>query len=291
MFYILCIMSFIWRTSAQSTENPPNLSSSGLLIIRIVLSSVLGMGIVYGGLVLRTFARYGDTMDNTWKTRIDDWMDLEAARREQSVYGPHSPSRLSHPKDSMVFSDPSETPYSKKHSQLSPSLRTSSHPSPNTYYSPAASEMGGSPIIEDTDSDISARTINNTKQNIQLTLPQSQDGGQKSGTTTHPLDSHNSGTKLSPLSGMHLPNFPVDNPPPSPIYHSPLIDSGTEHIPRSGADAPKPRKILRFADPDNEQLLTSRQSSPTKFPDPGPHISPQKDNVEEDYKPVSYGQI
>ena len=252
-------MSFIWRTSAQSTGIPPNLSSSGLLIIRIILSSILGTGIVYGGLVLRTFAHYGDTMDETWKTRIDKWME---ERREKSVYGPYSPSRSSHPKNSMMFSDPSETPYSRNYSQISPSLRTSSHPSPNTYhYSPAASEMGRSPILEDSDSAISARTINNTKQNIQRTLPQLHDGGQKSWTsTTQPLGPHNLGNQLSPLSGIHMPNFPVENPPPSPIYHSPLTDSGTGHIPKSGADAPKPRKMLRFADPDDEQLLTSRQS-------------------------------
>lgn len=67
-------MSFIWRTSAQSTQSPPVLSNTRLLIIRIIISSVLGLGLLYGALVLRTFNRYGKTMDRAWKRRINEWM-------------------------------------------------------------------------------------------------------------------------------------------------------------------------------------------------------------------------
>ncbi|KAF9564916.1 hypothetical protein CPC08DRAFT_630547, partial [Agrocybe pediades] len=67
ILYIACIMSFIWRTSPQDS-NPSNpLSSTILLIIRTVISSILGIGFIYGVLILRTFRRYGQVMDRAWK--------------------------------------------------------------------------------------------------------------------------------------------------------------------------------------------------------------------------------
>ncbi|KJA14139.1 hypothetical protein HYPSUDRAFT_220615 [Hypholoma sublateritium FD-334 SS-4] len=74
VLYIVCIMSFIWRTNAQSTQLAPPLSNTHLLIIRISISSVLGLGMLYGALVLRTFSRYGETMDRAWKRRLNEWV-------------------------------------------------------------------------------------------------------------------------------------------------------------------------------------------------------------------------
>ncbi|KAF8882523.1 hypothetical protein CPB84DRAFT_1790892 [Gymnopilus junonius] len=45
------------------------------LIIRALLSSLLGIGVLYGLLILNTFRRYGLVMDRTWQKRIDEWID------------------------------------------------------------------------------------------------------------------------------------------------------------------------------------------------------------------------
>ncbi|KAF8882521.1 hypothetical protein CPB84DRAFT_1686669, partial [Gymnopilus junonius] len=74
--YTACIMSFIWRTSPQDDgSNSIILSPMELLITRALLSSLLGIGIVYGLLILDTFSRYGVAMDRTWQRRIDEWVD------------------------------------------------------------------------------------------------------------------------------------------------------------------------------------------------------------------------
>jgi len=74
VLYIACIMSYIWRTSPQDSDPPTPLSKEALLVIRVVISSILGLGLVYGALVLNTFRRYGEVMDRAWKGRIDGWI-------------------------------------------------------------------------------------------------------------------------------------------------------------------------------------------------------------------------
>ncbi|KAH9479833.1 hypothetical protein JR316_0008428 [Psilocybe cubensis] len=74
ILYIACTMSFVWRTSSQSDSNPIVTSKTALLTVRIVISSVLGLGIIYGGLILSTFSRYGSAMDKAWKKRVDNWI-------------------------------------------------------------------------------------------------------------------------------------------------------------------------------------------------------------------------
>ncbi|KIM41592.1 hypothetical protein M413DRAFT_27906 [Hebeloma cylindrosporum] len=90
MLYIACIMSFIWRTSAQDANPPADLSESGLLAVRIVITVVLGIGMLYGWLILSTFSRYGEVMDRAWKSRIDGWLDDKAAAQQQ--YLPPQPT-------------------------------------------------------------------------------------------------------------------------------------------------------------------------------------------------------
>ena len=74
LLYIVCIMSFIWRTGVTSTT-PPGLSDTGLLVIRIFMTVVLGIGVLYGFLIMTTFKRYGLVMDKAWKQRIDEWIE------------------------------------------------------------------------------------------------------------------------------------------------------------------------------------------------------------------------
>jgi hypothetical protein len=77
ILYIACIMSFIWRTGVTSTTSP-GLSNTGLLVIRIVMTVVLGIGVLYGLLIITTFQRYGMVMDKAWKQRIDEWIEEKA---------------------------------------------------------------------------------------------------------------------------------------------------------------------------------------------------------------------
>ena len=93
-------MSFTWRTGMTSTT-PPGLSNTGLLVIRIVMSVVLGIGVLYGLLIMNTFQRYGKVMDEEWKRRIDEWIKEEATRNVYHPYldngqypPPHPPDRL-----------------------------------------------------------------------------------------------------------------------------------------------------------------------------------------------------
>ena len=82
VLYIACILSFVWRTNAQDTQPLLVLSHLGLLLIRILISSVLALGLLYMALVLKTFRHYGEPMDRAWKRRIDDWMQ---EREKQSA--------------------------------------------------------------------------------------------------------------------------------------------------------------------------------------------------------------
>ena len=63
------------------TTTPPGLSDTGFLTIRIVLTVILGIGLLYGFLILKTFRRYGVVMDKAWQKRIDEWVQGKA--REQ----------------------------------------------------------------------------------------------------------------------------------------------------------------------------------------------------------------
>ncbi|KAF8962028.1 hypothetical protein BDZ97DRAFT_1920912 [Flammula alnicola] len=91
ILYIACIMSFIWRTSTQDNGTTQDLSNRALLTIRIVLTVVLGLGLVYGGLILSTFSRYGEAMDRAWKRRIDGWMEEKKAGYSQGPFGSINP--------------------------------------------------------------------------------------------------------------------------------------------------------------------------------------------------------
>ncbi|PPQ82300.1 hypothetical protein CVT25_008426 [Psilocybe cyanescens] len=76
ILYVTCIMTFVWRTSSRTqnstnttTNNAHGISDAGLLAVRIVISAILGLGIVYMGLAMRTLGRYGDEMDTCWRRR------------------------------------------------------------------------------------------------------------------------------------------------------------------------------------------------------------------------------
>ena len=72
--YFFCIMSFVWRSGVTNTA-PPGISDTNLLAIRITFTVVVGIGVVYGILIMATFRQYGAAMDKAWRQRIDQWIE------------------------------------------------------------------------------------------------------------------------------------------------------------------------------------------------------------------------
>ncbi|KAF8883319.1 hypothetical protein CPB84DRAFT_1850966 [Gymnopilus junonius] len=86
VLYIACIMSFIWRTSPLDDGPTFNVTNRTIFAVRIAISTVLGLGVIYGWLILSTFRRYGTAMDKTWKKRIDGWIEEKAQIQSSTPY-------------------------------------------------------------------------------------------------------------------------------------------------------------------------------------------------------------
>jgi len=67
-------MSFIWLTTPQSDDPAFILSENKVIAVRITITGVLGLGVLYGMLILNTLSLYGDAMDRAWKSRIEGWI-------------------------------------------------------------------------------------------------------------------------------------------------------------------------------------------------------------------------
>jgi len=86
ILYIACILSFVWRAGTTNHERTYVLSPRAELGIRIVFSAVVGLGLVYFALVVRTFWQYGDAMDKSLKAKVDLW-----ARESYPSWSPRGP--------------------------------------------------------------------------------------------------------------------------------------------------------------------------------------------------------
>ncbi|KAF6749021.1 hypothetical protein DFP72DRAFT_553419 [Ephemerocybe angulata] len=78
MFYILCIMAFVWRV--ESKAPPPDFSDELVLAIRIGISTALFVGFTYGFVVLRTFINFGAPMDERFKERLKEYRELHTSK-------------------------------------------------------------------------------------------------------------------------------------------------------------------------------------------------------------------
>ncbi|KAF8197517.1 hypothetical protein BJ912DRAFT_846294 [Pholiota molesta] len=79
VLFIVAIMSFVWRTDpANDSISTFMLSATGLLIIRIAMSALLGLGLVNALLITNTFQLYGEALDKDWRTWIDEWKKAKA---------------------------------------------------------------------------------------------------------------------------------------------------------------------------------------------------------------------
>lgn len=89
-------MSFVWRSGVTSTT-PPGLSDTRLLTIRIFITIILGLGVLYGLLIINTFQRYGAVMDKAWKQRIDKWIQEKSTGSTEPYSQPLYPSHRPYP--------------------------------------------------------------------------------------------------------------------------------------------------------------------------------------------------
>ncbi|KAF8994701.1 hypothetical protein BDQ17DRAFT_1251443 [Cyathus striatus] len=71
ILYITCVATFVWRTGPGGDAGPP--STSNPLWPRVVISAVLGLGLIYFVLIIATLRRYGDAMDRSWRMRVQRW--------------------------------------------------------------------------------------------------------------------------------------------------------------------------------------------------------------------------
>lgn len=66
-------MAFVWRTGTTGRDSILLLSPGAELGIRIAISAILALGVIYFTLILNTLRRYGDAMDKSFKARVDAW--------------------------------------------------------------------------------------------------------------------------------------------------------------------------------------------------------------------------
>ncbi|KAI0036231.1 hypothetical protein K488DRAFT_82340 [Vararia minispora EC-137] len=67
--FIAAIMSYVWRTHSDSSPTERSTSDRAALGIRISVSSVLALGVVFFVAMLSTFSKYGERMDAEWKRK------------------------------------------------------------------------------------------------------------------------------------------------------------------------------------------------------------------------------
>ncbi|KAF9560843.1 hypothetical protein CPC08DRAFT_589249, partial [Agrocybe pediades] len=89
ILFITTIMSFVWRTSPISGDIDTSSlteTSAQILVPRIIISSLLGLGVVYFICIATTLRRYGTVMDRAWQTKIWEHISrssgLKTSRRE-----------------------------------------------------------------------------------------------------------------------------------------------------------------------------------------------------------------
>ncbi|KAJ7498068.1 hypothetical protein B0H11DRAFT_1715205 [Mycena galericulata] len=81
--FFVCIMSFIWLTGSTQDSVDIVVSPRAVLGLRIGLTVVFALGLIYFVLIVRTFHRYGDPLDREWTRTVNEWA--------KEVYFPQQP--------------------------------------------------------------------------------------------------------------------------------------------------------------------------------------------------------
>ncbi|KIM38484.1 hypothetical protein M413DRAFT_242292 [Hebeloma cylindrosporum] len=75
IMYIVCIMSFVWRTGTTADVDRGPMTPEDALAFRIIVTVVLSLGLIYFVLIASTLRRYGEMMDHAWHRRIVGWVN------------------------------------------------------------------------------------------------------------------------------------------------------------------------------------------------------------------------
>lgn len=79
LLFTASILCFMWRVSYKAMDNVtlPPVSDTLELISRIAICLLLVIGILYGIRVVREFQYYGETMDDKWRKRVDEYIHAQ----------------------------------------------------------------------------------------------------------------------------------------------------------------------------------------------------------------------
>ncbi|TFK37836.1 hypothetical protein BDQ12DRAFT_631934 [Crucibulum laeve] len=86
ILYIICVMSFVWRTGTTTDANRATFTPEQALGPRIAITALLGLGSFYFIFILTTLRYYGDQLDENWKVRVHRWREQEFIRRRPEEY-------------------------------------------------------------------------------------------------------------------------------------------------------------------------------------------------------------
>ncbi|KAJ6566841.1 hypothetical protein B0H19DRAFT_1067115 [Mycena capillaripes] len=95
ILFVTCIMAFTWRTGATEDSVDTSLSQNAARGLRVGVSVVLTLALVYFFLILKTFREYGDVMDKKWTERVVGWAQAQDVAYTQidtrpEAWQPHS---------------------------------------------------------------------------------------------------------------------------------------------------------------------------------------------------------
>ncbi|KAJ7359090.1 hypothetical protein DFH08DRAFT_686293 [Mycena albidolilacea] len=91
IMFLTCIMSFIWLSGSSQDPVDLVLSPRAALGPRIALTVVFFLGVIYFGLIVGTFHRYGDPLDREWMRVVNEWMK-DTLDPHQNPYNAQQPS-------------------------------------------------------------------------------------------------------------------------------------------------------------------------------------------------------
>ncbi|KXN86815.1 hypothetical protein AN958_09611 [Leucoagaricus sp. SymC.cos] len=159
--FIVCIMTFMWRSGAEAPDHLPAPSSTEFAF-RIFNSCVLAVGVIYCVLVLGSFQRYGAKLDDALSRRIDTYIasaasspvlpssfvDLDSRQRTESSPKKRSKRRQKHTPLQSLKNQSSAVSHPIPVSQ-NPSDSTTYHPFPlstsSPFQEPELPESGSEP--------------------------------------------------------------------------------------------------------------------------------------------------
>ncbi|KAJ7708999.1 hypothetical protein B0H17DRAFT_916919 [Mycena rosella] len=107
ILFLACIMSFIWSSGSSQDTPAFDISPGATLGLRIGLTVVFSLGLIYFALIVRTFHRYGDPLDREWMRTVNEWTN-------QTSYMPYPSQPLPPTFDRKVSVPPSRS--STRHS-------------------------------------------------------------------------------------------------------------------------------------------------------------------------------